>query len=71
MPGHCGTERGTVLDEGQEGQSGTNSFEDYYNTALTPMNMFVDLETMTILSIEEGALDEANARTIIEAITER
>ena len=61
----------TVLDEGQEGQSGTNSFVDYYNTALTPMNMFVDLETMTILSIEEGALDEANARTIIEAITER
>lgn len=61
----------TVLDSGQEGQDGTNSFADYYNTALTPMNMFVDLETMTILSVEEGSLNEANARTIIEAITSR
>ena len=38
-------------------------FADYYDTALTPMNMFVDLDTMEIIKIGVGA-----DRSLIESI---
>jgi thiol-disulfide isomerase/thioredoxin len=41
-------------------------FADYYNTDLTPMNMFVNLETMEILYIGTG-WDESVANAILES----
>ncbi len=38
---------------------------DYYDAASAPMNMFVDVETMTMLSIEVG-FDREGAEAIIE-----
>lgn len=54
----------TVLDVG-------NSFRDFYDVSLTPMNMLVVVDPaaaspMEILTIEVGALNEENARRVIE-----
>ncbi len=41
------------------------SLGNYYDETLTPMNMFVDVETMTILSVEVG-FDRSSVEALIE-----
>ncbi|MFT4702454.1 MAG: peroxiredoxin [Bradymonadia bacterium] len=53
----------TVLDAG-------NSFSDFYDTSLTPMNMFVDTQTMQIVSLQTGAIAEDESRSLIEVFVD-
>lgn len=59
----------TVLDVG-------NSFRDFYDVSLTPMNMLVVVDEnapdpMSVVYLEVGALNEADARTVIELVLDR
>ena len=44
--------------------------KEYYNATSTPMVMFVDLETMEILSISTGAVDQATEAFIQQQLAE-
>jgi thiol-disulfide isomerase/thioredoxin len=59
----------TVLDVG-------NSFREFYDVSLTPMNMLVVVDRnapdpMSVVFLEVGALNEADARTVIELVLDR
>jgi hypothetical protein len=44
--------------------------KDYYDESYTPMVMFVDLETMEILSIATGQVDAATEAFIRQQLAE-
>lgn len=44
--------------------------KDYYDESYTPMVMFVDLETMKILSIATGQVDQATEGFILQKLAE-